>query len=115
MFLTQRAKQKDLNAVDIDGAIGGDDAIGTFKINDSAGDGDIDIEGNIVYRAGGTDVPVADGGTGQSSFTANRILIGNGTSALAQVAIGNSGEFLISNGSGSAPSFTDTIDGGQYS
>ena len=77
--------------------------------------GDINIEGNIVYRAGGTDVPVADGGTGQSSFTANRILIGNGTSALAQVAIGNSGEFLISNGSGSAPSFTDTIDGGQYS
>ena len=76
--------------------------------------GDINIEGNIIYRAGGTDVPVADGGTGQSSFTANRILIGNGTSALAQVAIGNSGEFLISNGSGSAPSFTDTIDGGQY-
>ena len=76
--------------------------------------GDVNIEGNIIYRAGGTDVPVADGGTGQSSFTANRILIGNGTSALAQVAIGNSGEFLISNGSGSAPSFTDTIDGGQY-
>ena len=77
--------------------------------------GDIDVEGNIVYRAGGTDVQVADGGTGQSSFTANRILIGNGTSALAQVAIGNSGEFLISGGSGSAPSFTNTIDGGTYS
>ena len=58
---------------------------------------------------------VADGGTGESTFVANRILIGNGTSAFNQVAIGNSGEFLISNGSGSAPSFTDTIDGGTYS
>ena len=77
--------------------------------------GDINIEGNIVYRAGGTDVPVADGGTGQSSFNANRILIGNGSSAFNQVAHGTAGEFLISGGSGSAPSFTDTIDGGTYS
>ena len=58
---------------------------------------------------------VANGGTGESTFGANRILIGNDTSAFNQVAIGNSGEFLISNGSGSAPSFTDTIDGGEYS
>ena len=58
---------------------------------------------------------VGDGGTGETTFVANRILIGNGTSALNQVAIGNSGEFLISGGSGSAPSFTDTIDGGTYS
>jgi hypothetical protein len=28
--------------------------------------GDIAVEGNIVYRAGGTDVPLADGGTGAS-------------------------------------------------
>jgi hypothetical protein len=31
------------------------------------GAGDIAIEGNAVYRAGGTDVPVADGGTGAST------------------------------------------------
>lgn len=30
------------------------------------GAGDISVEGNIVYRAGGTDVPLADGGTGAS-------------------------------------------------
>jgi hypothetical protein len=30
------------------------------------GAGDIAIEGNAVYRAGGTDVPLADGGTGAS-------------------------------------------------
>ena len=28
--------------------------------------GDVNIEGNIVYRAGGTDVPITDGGTGAS-------------------------------------------------
>lgn len=31
------------------------------------GAGDLGIEGNIIYRAGGTDVPVADGGTGSST------------------------------------------------
>ncbi len=31
-----------------------------------ASSGDINVEGNIVYRAGGTDVPVADGGTGEA-------------------------------------------------
>ena len=34
-----------------------------------SGSGDISIEGNIVYRAGGTTVPVSDGGTGASSLT----------------------------------------------
>ena len=34
------------------------------------GAGDIAIEGNAVYRAGGTDVPVADGGTGASTVAA---------------------------------------------
>lgn len=29
--------------------------------------GNVAIEGNVVYRAGGTDVPVADGGTGAST------------------------------------------------
>ena len=34
-----------------------------------SGSGDITIEGNAVYRAGGTDVAVADGGTGASSLS----------------------------------------------
>ena len=29
--------------------------------------GNLNIEGNLIYRAGGTDVPIADGGTGQST------------------------------------------------
>ncbi|MCP4929225.1 MAG: hypothetical protein GY918_09250, partial [Gammaproteobacteria bacterium] len=45
--------------------------------------GDISVEGNIVYRASGTDVAIADGGTGMSSFTSNGVLIANtGGSAL---------------------------------
>lgn len=35
-----------------------------------AGAGDIAVEGNGIYRAGGTDVPVADGGTGASTARA---------------------------------------------
>lgn len=32
-----------------------------------SGAGDVTIEGNAIYRAGGTDVPVTDGGTGAST------------------------------------------------
>jgi hypothetical protein len=45
--------------------------------------GDIQIEGNTVYRAGGTDVPVTDGGTGVSTLTG--ILQGNGTGAITGI------------------------------
>ncbi len=38
--------------------------------------GDINIEGNIIYRAGGTDVPVTDGGTGASSAADARTNLG---------------------------------------
>lgn len=35
-----------------------------------SGAGDLTIEGNAIYRAGGTDVPVTDGGTGASTAAA---------------------------------------------
>ena len=41
-----------------------------------SGAGDIAIEGNAVYRAGGTDVPVADGGTGASTAAGARTNLG---------------------------------------
>lgn len=47
------------------------------------GAGDIAVEGNGIYRAGGTDVAVADGGSGASTLTG--ILKGNGTSAFTAV------------------------------
>lgn len=46
----------------------------------------------------GTALPVASGGTGASSLTANNVLLGNGTSAVQTVAPGASGNLLISNG-----------------
>ena len=39
-----------------------------------ASSGNVNIEGNLVYRAGGTDVPVADGGTGVSTLTDGGVL-----------------------------------------
>lgn len=38
--------------------------------------GDITVEGNAVYRAGGTDVAVADGGTGSSTASGARTNLG---------------------------------------
>ena len=43
-------------------------------------------------------MPVANGGTGASSLTANNVLLGNGTSAVQEVAPGAVGNILQSNG-----------------
>ena len=60
-----------------------------------------------------TDLLVADGGTGASSFTSNGIIYGNGTGALQATAAGTNGYFLYSNSG--TPAWTNTIDGGTYS
>jgi hypothetical protein len=43
-------------------------------------------------------LPVANGGTGAATFTANNVLLGNGTSAFQVVAPGTAGNVLTSNG-----------------
>jgi len=43
-------------------------------------------------------LPVANGGTGATTLTANNVLLGNGTSALLAVAPGTTGNLLTSNG-----------------
>ena len=43
-------------------------------------------------------LPVANGGTGATTLTANNVLLGNGTSAVQFVAPGSSGNVLTSNG-----------------
>ena len=48
--------------------------------------GDINVEGNRIFRAGGADIPVADGGTGVSTLTG--IVKGNGTSAFSAAVQG---------------------------
>jgi hypothetical protein len=47
----------------------------------------------------GTDLSVANGGTGASTFTANNVLLGNGTSAFQVIAPGSDGQVLTSTGS----------------
>jgi hypothetical protein len=46
----------------------------------------------------GAALPVASGGTGATTLTANNVVIGNGTSAVQFVAPGTSGNLLTSNG-----------------
>jgi hypothetical protein len=63
----------------------------------------VDLAANVT----GT-LPVGNGGTGAATFTANNVLLGNGTSALQVVAPGTNGNVLQSNGttwvSAAAPS-----------
>jgi len=54
---------------------------------------------NVSLTTGVTGtLPVANGGTGATSLTANNVLLGNGTSAVQVVAPGTSGNVLTSNG-----------------
>ena len=59
-----------------------------------------------------TDIVVADGGTGVSTFTSKGIIYGNGTGALQVTAAGTEGQILQA-GSGGTPEF-GSIDGGTY-
>lgn len=64
---------------------------------------------NAIYStsssalAAGT-LPIAAGGTAKTTFTANGVLYGNGTSALGVTAVGTTGQVLIGN-TGAAPSW----------
>lgn len=53
--------------------------------------GDISVEGNLIYRAGGTDVPVTDGGTGASTASGAATNLGLGTGDSPQFTAVNIG------------------------
>jgi len=55
---------------------------------------------------------VANGGTGASTLTANRMMMANGTSAISVLGAGTQDQVMLSNGS-SAPAFGN-IDGGTF-
>lgn len=56
---------------------------------------DVTIGTKYIYRADGTDVPVADGGTGASTLTDHGVLLGSGTAAVTATAVGATGEIFV--------------------
>ncbi len=67
-----------------------------------------------AYVSNGTDVIVADGGTGRSSHTAYAVICGGTTTTAAQqsvAGVGTSGQVLTSNGASNLPTFQDSAGG----
>jgi hypothetical protein len=69
-----------------------------------------------IYRAGGTDIPITDGGTGLSTMTTAYGVLCAGTTATGSLqvlnSLGNAGEVLTSNGAGALPSWQAGGGGG---
>jgi len=70
----------------------------------------VQITGGSI--TGITDLAVADGGTGRSTFTTNGVIYGNDTNGLLVTAAGTDGQVLQANSSG-VPVFAD-LDGGTF-
>jgi len=84
-----------------------DSAGGTIDINDN-----VDISGSLVL---GTDLAVAHGGTGVSSFTAKAVVISNGSgNALSFLTTSTAGSIVQFDDSSNAPVVSNIIDGGTY-
>ncbi len=82
-----------------------DSAGGTIDINDN-----VDISGSLVL---GTDLAVAHGGTGLSSFTGNAVFVTNAAGTAISFLTGSEGNVIQFNASGN-PISSDIIDGGTY-
>lgn len=100
-------------AYDVDGA-----TYATFATMTAANDPSMNLADNVtkgggyIYRGGGTDVPVSDGGTGASTLTDHGVLVGSGTSAITDLSVGTDGQVLLG-ATGADPAFaTLTSTGG---
>jgi hypothetical protein len=80
-------------------------ATGILKNTTITGVLSIATEGTDYYKPGGTDVAVADGGTGRSTLTIHGVLIGNATSGINATSAGTAGQVLTSNGASADPTF----------
>ena len=65
--------------------------------------GNVTIEGNLIYRVGGTDVAVADGGTGLSSGTSGGILGYTASGTLASSVALTASAIVLGGGAGATP------------
>ncbi len=59
----------------------------------------VTIGSAYVYRAGGTDIPVTDGGTGASALTDHCVLLGSGTDPITPMTALAAGEIIVGVGS----------------
>jgi hypothetical protein len=74
-------------------------SVATGSVLRSKGVGTAPAYEQVVLTTDVTGVlPVANGGTGAATLAANNVLLGNGTSAVQEVAPGTSGNVLTSNG-----------------
>lgn len=106
-----------INDDDISAGVSGVLGIGTIEVGHASDTtvsrvsaGDINIEGNIAYRAGGTDVPVADGGTGVGTLTDHCVIVGSGTGAVTVLSVGADDQVLRGS-TGADPAFGALDDG----
>lgn len=56
------------------------------------------VEGNVMYHASGTDIPVTDGGTGVSTLTDGGVLLGSGTGAITAMGVLSDGQIIVGDG-----------------
>ena len=61
---------------------------------------------NLASNVGATILPVANGGTGAATLTANGVLIGNGTGAVTAVDLSTKGLILAGDGTGNPQALT---------
>ena len=62
----------------------------------------------------GSTVGVGYGGTGIASFTAGDTMYASGATTVSKLAKGTAGQIMVMNGDASAPSWSNTLDGGTY-
>jgi hypothetical protein len=85
--------------------VSGNTTLGTMTVDNV---GNIDASSLLLSTALG----VASGGTGNTSFTSNHVILGNGTGALTTVGSSTEGHLLTINASG-APTFQH-LNGGSF-
>ncbi len=71
--------------------------------------GEMNIEGQRVHRLGGTDITVADGGTGVSTLTDGGVLLGSGTGAVTPMSVLGIGELIMGDGATDPVAYADYV------
>jgi hypothetical protein len=59
-------------------------------------------------------IAVNKGGTGFTSYTGGDIVYASGATAMSKLNKGTAGQVMVMNGTATAPSWTNTLDGGTY-